>query len=109
MAILFWQLKSFLGQMDTPARDSYTMAIVGPEERVAMAGLHALGRNLSGTIGPTAATALWQAFSAAAPFVSSGSLKISYCLVLYFMFRNVKPAEEVAQVAAGQPSRELAR
>ena len=37
LAVLFWQLRSFLGQMDVPTRESYTMAIVRPEERVAVA------------------------------------------------------------------------
>ena len=33
LAVLFWQLRSFLSQMDVPTRTSYTMAVVGPEER----------------------------------------------------------------------------
>ena len=41
LAVLFWQLRSFLGQMDVPTRESYTTAVVGPEERVAMASISA--------------------------------------------------------------------
>lgn len=44
MAVLFWQLRAFLGQMDVPTRDSYTMAIVNPEERIAMASIRMVGR-----------------------------------------------------------------
>jgi len=94
MAVLFWQLRSFLGQMDGPARDSYTMAIVGAEERVAMASLNSVGRSVSGTLGPSVATVIWQAISAGAPFIACGTLKIAYDLSLYFMFRNVRPAGE---------------
>lgn len=99
MAILFWQLRSFFGQMDVPTRDSYTMAIVGPEERVAMASIHVLGRSGAGIIGPTLGTFLWQTFSAAAPFVGTAVVKITYDISLYFMFRNVKPPEEAGEVA----------
>jgi len=94
MAVLFWQLRSFLGQMDGPARESYTMAIVGVEERVAMASLNAVGRGVTGTLGPSVGAVLWQALSAGAPFIACGILKIIYDLSLYFMFRNVKPAGE---------------
>lgn len=93
-AILFWQLRSFLGQMDVPTRDSYTMAVVQPQERVAMAGINVTGRSISGAAGPWIATAMWQTLSAGAPFVACGVLKIAYDLSLYFMFRNVKPPEE---------------
>jgi MFS family permease len=94
-AILFWQLRSFLGQMDTPARDSYTMAVVGPEERVAMASIHMVGRSATGAVGPSATTALWSVFSAGVPLVSAAVLKIAYDLTLYAMFRNVRPPEEI--------------
>ena len=94
LAVLFWQLRSFLGQMDVPTRTSYTMAVVGPEERVAMAGIHMVGRSIAGIGGPSVATALWQAVSAGAPLIACAVLKIAYDISLYFMFRNVKPPEE---------------
>ena len=94
MAILFWQLRAFLSMMDVPTRDAYTMSIVQPNERVAMAGIHIVGRSVAGTVGPSVATALWQAVSASAPLVGCGVLKIVYDLSLYFMFRNVKPPQE---------------
>lgn len=99
LAVAFWQLRSFLGQMDVPTRTSYIMAVVGPEERVAMAGIHIVGRSVSGIGGPTVATALWQAVSASAPLIGCGVLKIAYDVALYFMFRNIKPPEEAARAA----------
>ena len=95
LAVLFWQLRSFLGQMDVPTRDSYTMAVVKPKERVAMASIHILGGSVAGTVGPSISTALWHAVSAAAPFVACSVLKIGYDLSLYFTFRHVQPPEEV--------------
>ncbi len=100
LAVVFWQLRSFLSQMDVPTRTSYTMAVVGPEERVAMAGIHIVGRSVSGIGGPYLATALWQAVSASAPLIGCAVLKIAYDIALYFMFRNVKPPEEAARTAS---------
>ena len=97
MAVLFWQLRSFLAQMDVPARDSYTMSVVRPNERVAMAGIHIVGRSVSGTAGPSVSTALWQALSASAPLLICGILKIVYDLSLYFMFHKVKPPQEASK------------
>ena len=99
LAVVFWQLRSFLGQMDVPTRTSYIMAVVGPEERVAMASIHIVGRSVSGIGGPTVATALWQAVSASAPLIGCAVLKIAYDLALFFMFRNVKPPEEAERAA----------
>ena len=109
MAVVFWQLRSFLGQMDVPTRDSYTMAVVAPNERGAMASVQSVGTSASATVAPYAATALWSIFSASAPFISCAVLKISYYLSLYFMFRNVKPSEEIRRakdsaIAQGGPS-----
>jgi len=97
MAVLFWQLRSLLGQMDVPTRESYTMAVVGPSERVAMASMHLVGRSIAGTAGPSVATALWQGLSASAPFALCAGLKIAYDVALWVMFRNVKPPEEVKE------------
>jgi MFS family permease len=97
LAVALWQLRAFLGLMDVPARDSYTMAIVNPEERVAMSGLQNVGRSFSASIGPSVSTALWNAFSAAAPFVACGLIKIAYNITLFFMFSKVKPPEEAQQ------------
>ena len=99
LAVVFWQLRSFLGQMDVPTRTSYIMAVVGPEERVAMAGIHTVGRSVSGIGGPTVATALWQAVSASAPLIGCAVLKIAYDIALFFMFRNLKPPEEAERAA----------
>ena len=104
LAVLFWQLRAFLAQMDNPTRDSYTMAIVGPEERVAMASIHMVGRSALGAAGPSVTTAMWSLLSASAPLVGSALLKIGYDLSLYAMFRNVRPPEEVRRIKerAGQ-------
>ncbi len=95
MAVIFWQLRSLLNQMDVPTRDSYTLAIVLPEERVTMVSLRLGVRSINQTIGPSVGTALWNAISSSAPFVFSGVLKIVYDISLYMVFRKVKPPEEI--------------
>ena len=94
LAIVFWQFRAFLSQMDVPTRDSYTMAVINPEERVAMVSINMVSRSAVGAFGPTVTTAIWNITAAWTPLVGSALLKIGYDLSLYFMFRNVRPPEE---------------
>ncbi len=91
VAVLLWLLRSFFGGMDVPARDSYTMSMVAPEERIAMASVHVVGRNISATIAPSISTVLWQTISAAAPFIVCTCLRITYSTTLFFAFRRARP------------------
>lgn len=90
LGIAIWLARGLLSQMDIPARDALTMAVVAPEERIAMASLHLVGRNGVGTIGPTLATGLWQSVSAAAPIALGGLLKTGYDLALYAAYRDLE-------------------
>ncbi|MEK7862676.1 MAG: MFS transporter [Chloroflexota bacterium] len=83
-----------ISQMDVPTRQSYTMAVVDPDERVAAAGLTNVARN-AGTVFAPALTGY--AFSVAAfalPFFVAGGLKIAYDLLVFRSFRALKPPEE---------------
>jgi len=91
--------RSLLSQMDVPTRQSYTMAIVKPEERSRVAGLINLPRSLTSALGPSIAGAIMQFMGPSIPFLIAGGLKAAYDLGLYFMFRNVKPPEEEKSVA----------
>ena len=86
------------------------MAIVRPNERVAMASLHNVGRSALGTAGPSVATALWDTVAVGAPFIACGVLKIAYDISLFFMLRSVRPPEEIRRAeeraAARQPASE---
>ncbi len=86
--------RSLLSQMDVPTRQSYTMAIVKPEERTRVAGLINLPRSITSALGPSIAGAIMQFIGHSIPFLIAGGLKVVYDLSLYFMFRNVKPPEE---------------
>jgi MFS family permease len=95
LAILNLLLRFSISQMDVPTRQSYTMAVVAPDERSAASGVTAIARSLGASISP--ALTGWLIgipvlFSA--PFFLSGGLKIIYDLLLYREFRAVKPPEE---------------
>ncbi|HEY5629012.1 MAG TPA: MFS transporter [Candidatus Limnocylindrales bacterium] len=84
-----------ISQMDVPTRQSYTMAIVSPDERSAAAGVTGIARSLGVAAAPLIAGPLFAtAALASAPFVISGTLKVVYDLLLYRSFRRLRPPEE---------------
>jgi MFS family permease len=98
IALLFLLLRSALSQMDVPARTSYVMGIVAPEERAAAAAVTAIPRSLAAALSPILAGGL----IVAAPFLPlllCGGLKIAYDLTLWGGFRSLKPPEERAAAA----------
>ncbi len=95
LAIAVLLLRFSISQMDVPTRQSYTMAVVEPDERSAASGVTAIARSIGASISPGLTGLLFSIpvlFSA--PFFLSGGLKIIYDLLLYREFRAVKPPEE---------------
>lgn len=92
-AILYTS-RSLLSQMDVPTRQSYTMAIIKPEERTRVGGLLNLPRSITQAISPSIAGLFMQYVGLSVPFIVTGILKSAYDVALYFMFRNIKPPEE---------------
>ena len=95
VAVLFFLLHEVCNDMDVPARQSYTMAIVPPELRTAMASLNNLGRNMAQTISPTLAGIIAQLVYLSAPFLVGAVTKLVYNALLLQMFRGIKPPEEI--------------
>jgi MFS family permease len=89
-----------ISQMDVPTRQSYTMAVVDPDERSAASGVTTIARSIGAAIAPSLAGALIGASLLAAPFLLSGGLKIIYDLTLYVSFRAIKPPEEQETASA---------
>ncbi|HLA65523.1 MAG TPA: MFS transporter [Candidatus Saccharimonadales bacterium] len=84
-----------ISQMDVPTRQSYTMAVVDPDERSAAAGVTGIARSLGAAVSPSLATPMVQSVPLAGlPFVIAGVLKIGYDLLVYRGFRSVRPPEE---------------
>ncbi len=84
-----------LSQMDVPTRQSYIVAIVRPEERVAASGLTSISRNTAQAISPSITGYILQFLSLSAPFFVAGGLKIAYDIALYLSFRKLKAPEEM--------------
>jgi energy-converting hydrogenase Eha subunit A len=78
LAITMLLLRFSLSPMDIPARQSYTMAVVGPHERSAAAGITTVARTVAGAWGFLLAGMLPNAALWNAPFVLAGGLKIVY-------------------------------
>lgn len=96
LAVLVLLVRFSISQMDVPTRQSYTMAVVRPEERSAAGGITGVARTAGAAISPVFAGFL---FSHPAlidvPFFIAGALKIAYDLALYRGFAAVRPPEEV--------------
>lgn len=88
-------LRFSISQMDVPTRQSYTMAVVAPDERSAAAGVTGIARSIGAAVSPTL-SGVFLAVPAllAAPFYAAGILKIVYDLLLYRSFREIRPPEE---------------
>jgi predicted MFS family arabinose efflux permease len=83
-----------LSQMDVPARQSYVVAVVDPDERTAAASVTNATRTVAQAASPALAGVLLQSLALGAPFVIAGFLKGIYDLGLLAAFRNIKPEEE---------------
>jgi predicted MFS family arabinose efflux permease len=98
---LLW-LRFSISQMDVPTRQSYTMAVVAPDERSAAAGVTNIARSVGASASPVLAGALLaNAALASVPLFLAGALKIVYDLLLYRSFVELAPPEERKPPAAG--------
>jgi predicted MFS family arabinose efflux permease len=95
LAVLTLLVRFSISQMDVPTRQSYTMAIVAPDERSAAAGVTGIARSLGVAASPLiAAPLLIGSAYIGAPFVIAGSLKVVYDVLLYRRFQALRPPEE---------------
>ncbi|MCI0476904.1 MAG: MFS transporter [Anaerolineales bacterium] len=94
LAIFLLLVRMSISQMDVPTRQSYTMAVVAPDERSAASGITTIARSLGAAWSPALTGALLSASLLTAPFFLAGGLKIIYDLTLWRSFRAMKPPEE---------------
>ncbi len=102
LAVSMLLLRFSISQMDVPTRQSYTMAVVAPDERSAASGVTSIARSVGAAISPTL-TGIFLGSSAlfSLPFFLSGGLKLVYDGLLYRNFRALPPPEEARE--AGRP------
>jgi MFS family permease len=97
LAIALLLIRFSISQMDVPTRQSYTMAVVSPDERSAAAGVTGVARTVGAALAPLfAGPLLGNPALLSVPFILAGSLKIAYDLLLYRSFRTLRPPEEEA-------------
>jgi MFS family permease len=94
IAAILFLLREGLVEMDVPTRQSYVMAVMRPEERTFASGITHLVRLSGWALGPGFAGWLMQAVSIGGPLIVGAGMKISYDLLLWRAFRDVKPPEE---------------
>ena len=93
-AVGFMLARAALSSMDVPARQSYTMAIVDPDERTATAGVTSLARSTGQVIGPALAGAVLVPVGIGVPLIAAGLLKTAYDLSLYAVFSSHPAPDE---------------
>jgi MFS family permease len=100
-AVTVLLIRFSISQMDVPARQSYVMAVVAPEERSAAAGITGIARTLGAAVSPSLAGLLlarpeWIGM----PFIIAGSVKMAYDVLLYLSCAAARPAEQRDRHAA---------
>ena len=95
LAILVLLLRFSISQMDVPTRQSYTVAVVDPDERSAAAGVTGIARSVGASLSPVL-TGVFLGIPGliSLPFFLSGGLKLVYDFLLYRSFQATKPPEE---------------
>ena len=95
LAITVLLLRFSISQMDVPTRQSYTMAVVSPDERSAASGVTGVARSIGAAVSPSLAALLlaWPALMSL-PFILAGGIKIVYDLLLYRSFVAAVPPED---------------
>ena len=97
LAVALLLVRFSISQMDVPTRQSYTMAVVEPDERSAAAGVTNVARTIGAAISPVLAAPLYASVAfGGVPLFIAGGLKILYDLLLWRRFRAVRPPEERA-------------
>jgi len=97
LAVVILLARNLLSQLDVPTRQSYTMAVVDPDERAASAGILSVARNAGAAIAPLFTGAILVLPSLGLPFLLAGGLKVIYDLWVFAVFRHVRPPEEESQ------------
>jgi len=88
-------LRFTISQMDVPTRQSYTMAVVAPDERSAASGMTTIARSVGASLSPSLSGLLLASpLLLNVPFFLAGGLKVIYDLLLYRDFKALKPPEE---------------
>ncbi len=94
LAVAMLLLRFSISQMDVPTRQSYTMAVVSPDERSAASGVTSIARSVGAAVSPSlAGVFLASPALIGLPFLLAGGLKLVYDGLLYRSFRALAPLD----------------
>src|SRR5207237_13105 len=93
LAVTVLLLRFAISQMDVPTRQSYTVAVVDPDERSAAAGVTGVARSTGAALSPSLAGVLLASpvLNSGLLFVAGGAVKLIYDGLLFLWFRGVRP------------------
>jgi MFS family permease len=94
LALALLLLRASMSSMDIPARQSYVMAVVPPEERAAAASVTNVPRSLASAVAPLPAGVLLDYSVFGWPLILGGGCKLIYDALLLAQFQSVKPHDE---------------
>jgi MFS family permease len=97
LAVALFLARMSISQMDVPTRQSYSMAVVEPDERTATAGITNVARAAASAISPVLAGFAFSVAALGVPFFLAGGLKIVYDLLVFATFRGIRPPEEIGR------------
>jgi MFS family permease len=93
MAVALYLLRELMVEMDVPTRQAYLASIVAPGERTAALGLVQLTRTSMWAVAPGLTGWLMGSVSLAVPLYAGAAIKAGYDLLLWRVFRRVKPRD----------------
>ena len=99
LAAAMFLARMTISQLDVPTRQSYTMAVVDPDERTATAGLTNVARSTASAISPAITGWAFSVASLGLPFFAAGAIKVVYDLLVFTSFRGLRPPEEQGRAA----------
>lgn len=91
--------RSLFSSMDIPARQAYTMLLVHPDDRSAVAGMTSASRAVAQGLSPLLSGWITASALSGTPFIVAGVCKSIYDLCLYATFRKI-PLENTQPVDA---------
>jgi sugar phosphate permease len=89
IAIALLLIRALFAQMDVPARQSFVMTVVPPEERAAASSVTNVPRSLASAATPLLAGVLLAHSTFGWPLLIAGVVKIAYDLLLLALYRDV--------------------
>lgn len=94
VAALLQGFKSAFSMIDVPLRQSYLMGITRRSRRASAAGASSTAMRVASTVAPALSGYFLQYVSIMLPFLLGGSFQLASAVLLWVLFKDIKPPEE---------------